>query len=57
MTDFFLTYRDFIQSQDLCQLLISRFTWALQNDEEIRRIVRIRYVNNSLFVLFCIHSL
>ncbi|EIE85764.1 hypothetical protein RO3G_10474 [Rhizopus delemar RA 99-880] len=42
MTDFFLTYRDFIQSQDLCQLLISRFTWALQNDEEIRRIVRIR---------------
>ncbi|RCI03947.1 Guanine nucleotide exchange factor lte1 [Rhizopus stolonifer] len=42
MTDFFLTYRDFIQSQELCQLLISRFTWALQNDEEKRRIVRIR---------------
>ncbi|CEI98535.1 hypothetical protein RMCBS344292_12642 [Rhizopus microsporus] len=42
MTDFFLTYRDFLRSEELCQLLISRFTWALQNDEENRRIVRIR---------------
>ncbi|KAI9260209.1 hypothetical protein BY458DRAFT_534800 [Sporodiniella umbellata] len=42
MTDFFLTYRDFIKSQDLCQLLILRFVWALQNNEEKRSIVRIR---------------
>ncbi|KAI8373637.1 hypothetical protein EDC96DRAFT_499026 [Choanephora cucurbitarum] len=42
MTDFFLTYRDFLSSGDLCELLISRFYWALQNDEEERRIVRIR---------------
>lgn len=42
MTDFFLTYRDFLSSEDLCQLLISRFYWALKNDDESRRIVRIR---------------
>ncbi|KAG2210338.1 hypothetical protein INT47_003323 [Mucor saturninus] len=42
MTDFFLTYRDFLYPEDLCQLLISRFYWALKNDEEPRRIVRIR---------------
>ncbi|KAI8080251.1 uncharacterized protein B0P05DRAFT_540554 [Gilbertella persicaria] len=42
MTDFFLTYRDFLSSIDLCQLLMSRFYWALQNDEETRRVVRIR---------------
>ncbi|KAK4512842.1 UDP-glucuronic acid decarboxylase 1 [Mucor velutinosus] len=42
MTDFFLTYRDFLDSTDLCQLLVSRFYWALENDEESRRIVRIR---------------
>lgn len=47
MTDFFLTYRDFLDSADLCQLLVSRFYWALENDEESRRIVRIRY----LFIL------
>lgn len=44
MTDFFLTYRDFLDSADLCQLLVSRFYWALENDDESRRIVRIRYV-------------
>jgi hypothetical protein len=42
MTDFFLTYRDFIQATDLCQLLISRFDWAMKNNEEPRRIVKIR---------------
>ncbi|KAL7310383.1 Guanine nucleotide exchange factor lte1 [Mucor circinelloides] len=42
MTDFFLTYRDFLDSADLCQLLVLRFYWALKNDEESRRIVRIR---------------
>ncbi|KAI9475584.1 MAG: hypothetical protein EXX96DRAFT_620078 [Benjaminiella poitrasii] len=42
MTDFFLTYRDFLNSNNLCQLIISRFYWALQKDEESRKIVRIR---------------
>lgn len=42
MTDFFLTYRDFLNPQELCQLLISRFYWALKSDDETRKIVRIR---------------
>ncbi|KAG0171926.1 hypothetical protein DFQ28_000791 [Apophysomyces sp. BC1034] len=42
MTDFFLVYRTFISPTQLCKLLILRFMWALENDEEDRRIVRIR---------------
>lgn len=53
MTDFFLTYRDFLDSADLCQLLVSRFYWALENDDESRRIVRIRYVC-STDTLYCV---
>lgn len=43
LTDFFLTYRTFISPLQLCKLLILRFRWSLVNDEEARRIVRIRY--------------
>ncbi|KAL0093719.1 hypothetical protein F4703DRAFT_1285221 [Phycomyces blakesleeanus] len=42
MTDFFLTYRTFIHPTQLCKLLILRFRWALQDDDEDRRVVRIR---------------
>ncbi|CAM0135691.1 unnamed protein product [Umbelopsis sp. WA50703] len=42
LTDFFLTYRTFISPLQLCKLLILRFRWSLTNDEEARRIVRIR---------------
>ncbi|KAI8339469.1 hypothetical protein BC941DRAFT_393664 [Chlamydoabsidia padenii] len=42
MTDFFLTYRSFISPTQLCKLFILRFRWALENDNEDRRIVRIR---------------
>lgn len=47
MTDFFLTYRCFMTSLELCQLLITRFEWALVNcdtaeDLAARRIVRVR---------------
>ncbi|KAI8337889.1 hypothetical protein BC941DRAFT_501889 [Chlamydoabsidia padenii] len=42
MTDFFLTYRSFISPTQLCKLIILRFRWALENDEEDRRVVRIR---------------
>ncbi|KAF7726716.1 hypothetical protein EC973_008490 [Apophysomyces ossiformis] len=38
MTDFFLTYRSFISPTQLCKLLILRFRWALENDEEDRRV-------------------
>ncbi|KAI9493589.1 hypothetical protein BDB00DRAFT_822685 [Zychaea mexicana] len=42
MTDFFLTYRAFISPTQLCKLLILRFRWALENDRDDRRVVRIR---------------
>lgn len=42
MTDFFLTYRSFISPTQLCRLFILRFRWALENDNEDRKIVRIR---------------
>ncbi|RUP20115.1 hypothetical protein BC936DRAFT_139269 [Jimgerdemannia flammicorona] len=41
MTDFFLTYRTFISPVQLCKLLTLRFRWALENDDEDRRVVRI----------------
>ncbi|KAG5642703.1 hypothetical protein DXG03_002306 [Asterophora parasitica] len=47
LLDFFLTYRTYVSSVDLCHLLIARFHWALQSsssarDERVRRIVRVR---------------
>lgn len=44
---FFLTYRTYISSVDLCHLLICRFHWGLQStgsvtDDKVRRIVRTR---------------
>lgn len=42
MTDFFLTYRTFISATQLCKLLILRFRWALENDHDDRRVVRVR---------------
>jgi len=44
---FFLTYRTYIDAIDLCQLLICRFHWALEEptsrqDAEVRRIVQVR---------------
>lgn len=47
LLDFFLTYRSYVDSVDLCHLFISRFHWALQQhaspqDERVRRIVRVR---------------
>ncbi|KAG6844232.1 hypothetical protein H0H87_008645 [Tephrocybe sp. NHM501043] len=47
LLDFFLTYRTYVSSVDLCHLLIARFHWALQissslRDERVRRIVRVR---------------
>ncbi|KAI7897506.1 ras guanine nucleotide exchange factor domain-containing protein [Cokeromyces recurvatus] len=42
MTDFFLIYRVFMTSLQLCKFLILRFKWSLVNNEEKRRIVRIR---------------
>lgn len=47
MTDFFYTFRAFMSTQDLLDLLIARFHWALNEptsptDDARRRIVRVR---------------
>ncbi|KAI8145314.1 ras guanine nucleotide exchange factor domain-containing protein [Fennellomyces sp. T-0311] len=42
MMDFFLTYRQFLSQIRLCKLLILRFRWALMEDSDERRLVRIR---------------
>ena len=47
LLSFFLTYRTYISSIDLCHLLICRFHWALEsplspNEETVRKIVRVR---------------
>ncbi|KAI9494208.1 ras guanine nucleotide exchange factor domain-containing protein [Zychaea mexicana] len=42
LMDFFLTYRQFVSQIRLCKLLILRFRWALMEDTDERRLVRIR---------------
>lgn len=47
LADFFLAYRSFLSPYSLCELLVTRFNWALAEpsspeDEAARRIVRVR---------------
>ncbi|KAJ1924564.1 Guanine nucleotide exchange factor lte1 [Tieghemiomyces parasiticus] len=42
LSDFFLTYREFLSPRDLCRLLFLRFTWATRGDDNDRKLVRIR---------------
>ncbi|KAF7729160.1 hypothetical protein EC973_004928 [Apophysomyces ossiformis] len=42
LLDFFLTFRLFLTPIKLCKLLILRFRWALMEDNDVRRLVRIR---------------
>ncbi|KDQ17002.1 hypothetical protein BOTBODRAFT_222502 [Botryobasidium botryosum FD-172 SS1] len=47
LLNFFLAYRAYISSVDLCHLLICRFHWALEptgtsQDDTVRKIVRVR---------------
>ncbi|KAI8376066.1 ras guanine nucleotide exchange factor domain-containing protein [Radiomyces spectabilis] len=42
LLDFFLTFRQFVTPIKLCKLLILRFRWALLQDNDERRLVRIR---------------
>ncbi|KAG2180879.1 hypothetical protein INT43_008459, partial [Umbelopsis isabellina] len=43
LLEFFLTYRQFTTPVKLCKLLILRFRWALMEETDVRRLVRIRY--------------
>ena len=42
LADFFLTYRSFLKSRDLLEYLLGRMQWALTNDSDAGRIVRVR---------------
>ncbi|TGZ78128.1 hypothetical protein EX30DRAFT_385737 [Ascodesmis nigricans] len=42
LSDFFLTFRLFMNTTDLASHLMSRFHWALERDDDIGKIVRVR---------------
>lgn len=42
ISDFFLTYRSFLESLDLLRMLFARMRWALARQDEIGMIVRVR---------------
>jgi hypothetical protein len=42
LSDFFLTYRSFLNSRDLVAYLISRLRWAVNRQDDFGRIVRVR---------------
>jgi hypothetical protein len=42
LSDFFLTFRSFLNSQDLVAYLISRLRWAVDRQDDFGRIVRVR---------------
>ncbi|KAK3304076.1 uncharacterized protein B0T15DRAFT_503402 [Chaetomium strumarium] len=42
LSDFFLTYRSFLEVQDLLRMLFARLKWALRRDDEIGLVVRVR---------------
>lgn len=42
VSDFFLTYRSFLDAQDLLCMLIARLKWAVARDDEIGMVVRVR---------------
>ena len=42
LADFFLTFRNFLSSRDLMEYLLARMKWALGNDSDAGRIVRVR---------------
>ncbi|KAJ6788405.1 hypothetical protein PWT90_04686 [Aphanocladium album] len=42
ISDFFLTYRSFLDSLDLLRMLFARMRWALDRQDEVGMIVRVR---------------
>ncbi|KAK2023533.1 RasGEF domain-containing protein [Colletotrichum zoysiae] len=42
ISDFFLTYRTFLDAGDLLKLLMARLRWALDRNDEIGMVVRVR---------------
>ncbi|KAL7624204.1 Guanine nucleotide exchange factor lte1 [Parahypoxylon ruwenzoriense] len=42
ISDFFLTFRAFLETQDLLRMLIARLRWAVSRDDETGMVVRVR---------------
>nr|AEQ61515.2 LteA [Epichloe gansuensis] len=42
ISDFFLTFRSFLEPSDLLRMLVARLRWALDRDDEVGMIVRVR---------------
>ncbi|KAI2632235.1 ras GEF [Hypoxylon sp. NC1633] len=42
ISDFFLTFRAFLESQDLLRMLVARLRWAVSRDDETGMVVRVR---------------
>jgi hypothetical protein len=42
LSDFFLTFRSFLETTDLLYMLIARLKWALSRDDETGTVVRVR---------------
>ncbi|KAI1480450.1 ras GEF [Daldinia eschscholtzii] len=42
ISDFFLTFRAFIDTKDLLRMLVARLRWAVSRDDEIGMVVRVR---------------
>ncbi|KAF3071107.1 Guanine nucleotide exchange factor LTE1 [Daldinia childiae] len=42
ISDFFLTFRAFIETKDLLRMLVSRLRWAVSRDDETGMVVRVR---------------
>lgn len=42
VSDFFLTYRSFLESSDLVRMLFARLSWALTRDDEVGTVARVR---------------
>jgi hypothetical protein len=42
ISDFFLTYRAFLDSSDLLRMLVARLRWALARNDEVGMVVRVR---------------
>ncbi len=42
LSDFFLTFRAFLEPSDLLRMIICRLRWALERDDEVGMVVRVR---------------
>jgi hypothetical protein len=42
LSDFFLTYRSFLEASDLLRMLFARLKWALSRADEVGQVVRVR---------------